>query len=44
VDVLEIKLFSLEDTNEFGIKLGKNLRAGDILCLNGRFRSRERLL
>lgn len=35
MDVLEIKLFSLEDTNEFGIKLGKNLRAGDILCLNG---------
>ena len=32
---MEIKLFSLEDTNEFGIKLGKNLRAGDILCLNG---------
>ncbi len=33
--VLEIRLNSLEETEEFGIKLGRSLRRGDILCLNG---------
>lgn len=28
-------LNSLEDTKKFGIKLGKALKPGDILCLNG---------
>jgi len=32
---LEIKLNNLEETNEFGIRLGENLIVGDILCLNG---------
>jgi len=32
---LEIKLNSLEDMGKFGIRLGKVLRSGDILCLNG---------
>jgi tRNA threonylcarbamoyladenosine biosynthesis protein TsaE len=35
VRVLEIRLNSLEETEEFGIKLGRSLRRGDILCLNG---------
>lgn len=32
---MEIRLSSLEETNEFGIWLGKFLKSGDILCLNG---------
>ncbi len=32
---MEIRLNSLEETEEFGIKLGRSLRRGDILCLNG---------
>ena len=32
---LIIKLNNLDETNEFGIRLGKALRKGDILCLNG---------
>lgn len=32
---MEIRLNSLEETEEFGIKLGRALRRGDILCLNG---------
>ncbi|MBC8590043.1 tRNA (adenosine(37)-N6)-threonylcarbamoyltransferase complex ATPase subunit type 1 TsaE [Lachnospiraceae bacterium NSJ-29] len=32
---LEIKLNSLQETEEFGIRLGKLLKSGDILCLNG---------
>jgi tRNA threonylcarbamoyladenosine biosynthesis protein TsaE len=32
---LEEILRSLEDTKEFGIKLGNALKPGDILCLNG---------
>ena len=32
---MEIKLNNLEETNEFGIRLGENLIVGDILCLNG---------
>lgn len=30
-----IKLSSLKETEEFGIKLGKLLKSGDIVCLNG---------
>lgn len=33
--MLKIKLDTLDDTEELGIKLGKILKAGDILCLNG---------
>lgn len=32
---MEIILNSLEETEKFGIKLGKFLQKGDILCLNG---------
>ena len=32
---MEIKLRNLEETNEFGIRFGKALKSGDILCLNG---------
>lgn len=32
---MEIILNGLEETKEFGIKLGKLLKGGDILCLNG---------
>lgn len=32
---MEIKLNNLEKTKEFGIWLGKFLKSGDILCLNG---------
>lgn len=32
---MEIKLNNLEETEKFGIKLGKLLKRGDILCLNG---------
>lgn len=32
---LEIRLNNLEETEEFGIKLGKILKSGDIVCLNG---------
>jgi tRNA threonylcarbamoyladenosine biosynthesis protein TsaE len=32
---LDIKLNGLKDTEEFGIKLGKLLKPGDIVCLNG---------
>ena len=32
---MKIKLKGLEETKDFGIKLGKLLKAGDILCLNG---------
>ncbi|WP_249322843.1 tRNA (adenosine(37)-N6)-threonylcarbamoyltransferase complex ATPase subunit type 1 TsaE [Wansuia hejianensis] len=32
---MEIKLNSLQETEEFGIRLGKLLKSGDILCLNG---------
>lgn len=32
---MEIILKSLEETEKFGIKLGKFLQKGDILCLNG---------
>lgn len=33
--MLEIKLNGLDETREFGIRLGKLLKSGDILCLNG---------
>ncbi len=33
--LLEIKLKNLEETQAFGIKLGKILQSGDIICLNG---------
>lgn len=33
--MLEIRLNSLEQTEEFGIKFGKLLQGGDIVCLNG---------
>lgn len=33
--MLEIKLRGLDQTREFGEKLGSLLEAGDILCLNG---------
>ena len=32
---MEIKLRNLEESKNFGISLGKLLKAGDILCLNG---------
>ncbi|MFA5577540.1 MAG: tRNA (adenosine(37)-N6)-threonylcarbamoyltransferase complex ATPase subunit type 1 TsaE [Tissierellaceae bacterium] len=32
---MEIRLRSLEETEGFGIRLGKVLRAGDVICLNG---------
>lgn len=32
---MEIILNGLEETKEFGIKLGKILKGGDIVCLNG---------
>lgn len=32
---MEIRLKGLEETEKFGVKLGKLLRAGDIVCLNG---------
>jgi len=32
---LKIKLSNLEETEKFGIMLGKLLNSGDILCLNG---------
>ena len=32
---MEIELKGLEKTNEFGIKLGSLLKAGDVICLNG---------
>lgn len=32
---LEIRLNGLEDAEKFGIKLGKILKSGDIVCLNG---------
>lgn len=32
---MEIKLKGLEETKEFGIKLGRLLKSGDIVCLNG---------
>ena len=32
---MEIRLNSLEQTEGFGIKLGKLLKGGDIVCLNG---------
>lgn len=32
---MKIILKGLEDTKEFGLKLGKLLKAGDIVCLNG---------
>lgn len=32
---MEIKLNNLEETEQFGIKLGQLLKEGDILCLNG---------
>ncbi|WFA08715.1 tRNA (adenosine(37)-N6)-threonylcarbamoyltransferase complex ATPase subunit type 1 TsaE [Tissierella sp. Yu-01] len=32
---MEIRLNSLEETEDFGIKIGKVLKRGDILCLNG---------
>ncbi len=32
---MEIRLEDLKETEEFGIKLGKLLKSGDILCLNG---------
>ncbi|WP_347176154.1 tRNA (adenosine(37)-N6)-threonylcarbamoyltransferase complex ATPase subunit type 1 TsaE [Tissierella sp. Yu-01] len=35
MNVLEIRLNSLEETEDFGIKIGKVLKRGDILCLNG---------
>src|SRR5699024_10277506 len=34
-DIMKIKLKGLEETKEFGIKLGKVLKSGDIVCLNG---------
>jgi tRNA threonylcarbamoyladenosine biosynthesis protein TsaE len=33
--MMQIKINGLEETKEFGIKLGKLLNSGDILCLNG---------
>ena len=33
--MMQIKINGLEETKEFGIKLGKLLNGGDILCLNG---------
>ncbi len=33
--ILEIRLNNLEETEEFGTKLGKILKSGDIICLNG---------
>lgn len=33
--MLKIELNGLEETKEFGIKIGKLLKSGDILCLNG---------
>lgn len=35
VKTLDIVLRGLEDTNEFGIMLGRAMKKGDILCLNG---------
>ncbi|MBU5310828.1 tRNA (adenosine(37)-N6)-threonylcarbamoyltransferase complex ATPase subunit type 1 TsaE [Tissierella carlieri] len=32
---MEIRLKGLEETKEFGIKLGNILKSGDIVCLNG---------
>jgi len=32
---LEIRLKGLEETKDFGIKLGNILKSGDIVCLNG---------
>lgn len=32
---MQIKLNGLEETKDFGIKLGELLNSGDILCLNG---------
>lgn len=32
---LEIKINGLRETEEFGIRLGKLLKPGDIVCLNG---------
>lgn len=32
---MEIKLNGLEDTKNFGIRFGKLLKSGDIVCLNG---------
>lgn len=32
---MEIKLSNLEETKEFGFRLGSLLKGGDILCLNG---------
>lgn len=32
---MDIILNNLDETKEFGIKLGKSLKQGDILCLNG---------
>lgn len=32
---MKIKLNGLEETEDFGIKLGKLLKSGDIVCLNG---------
>ena len=32
---MEIRLNNFEETEEFGIKLGKSLKSGDIVCLNG---------
>lgn len=32
---MEIRLSNLEETKQFGIELGKLLKSGDILCLNG---------
>lgn len=33
--MIQIKLNGLEETKDFGIKLGELLNGGDILCLNG---------
>ncbi|MDO5708158.1 MAG: tRNA (adenosine(37)-N6)-threonylcarbamoyltransferase complex ATPase subunit type 1 TsaE [Andreesenia angusta] len=33
--MIEIESHSPEDTYELGIKLGENLKPGDIICLNG---------
>lgn len=32
---MEIRLKGLKETEKFGVKLGKLLKAGDIVCLNG---------
>lgn len=32
---MQIRLNGLKDTEEFGIRLGKLLKSGDIVCLNG---------